>query len=328
MSAPEKPVSKFFWIVVAGIVSLVVGISSALLLRHFTNDRPELTYDITSLELFPGQTQKLGIVAIRIENTGRKEIEQLQCRIDIIDAVLKEPRCKGLNAASPKITHDTGHVEVSVPYLNPKEEFSLQLLVEPAKDQLSVPDIDIRGKGIVAVRKINDPKRSSGLTEILLPILATITAALGTVFTGIWRYLNSGDGLGVEQRDGFAFLLGLHGFAEQAAELRSSPRDYSWWTLADALTERLLQSHSKDEDAIQRGTALLQNLINQHLMMAKPSKAIIYLNLARLAEFIGDRRAAVQFIKSAQELDRTTADLRIGIVPSLANLNNSKEKAG
>ncbi|MEQ1902672.1 MAG: hypothetical protein ABL888_00635 [Pirellulaceae bacterium] len=323
MSEKDKPSSKLVWVVLSGVVSLVVGVSSSLMIDQINDNTAILIFNVTSLESFPGEAQKLGIIALHVENKGGKEVEEVKCRIEMRNAKLKEPRISGLSAASPKIHFDESYFEISIPFLNPKEEFSLQLLVEPDGDALEVPIIDIRGKGVVGTEVRNTaPSRSVGFLEILVPILMTIVAALSTAFLSIRRlFVGSGDGgLGVEQRDGFAFLLGLNGFTEEARELRQSNRQYSWWTLSDALAERLLHADPLDLDGIKRGMDVLNALVSHQHQMTNASKAIVHTNLARLAEASGDTLSATQHIQFAFKVDKKTTHLRNGAIPVLKKL--------
>ena len=147
MAENEKPASKFFWIVVGGLISLLVGIGSALAVNYATEKRPQMAYDITSEEVFPGEENKLGILAMQVSNTGGIEIEDLQCRVDLNNATLTEPRCKGLSPDSYKMENEDSYVEVTAPFLNPGESFSLQMLLKTDGDSIISLRLTSEGRG-------------------------------------------------------------------------------------------------------------------------------------------------------------------------------------
>jgi len=63
-------VQKVFTVITTTIVSLVIGVGSGFLINYTTEKRLGLMYDLTSIEVFPGQTQKIGIISVRVSNTG------------------------------------------------------------------------------------------------------------------------------------------------------------------------------------------------------------------------------------------------------------------
>lgn len=343
MSEQQKPASKLFWIIIAGLVSLVVGVAGAVLGNYFTESRPQLSYDITSIEVFPGESNQLGIVAILVENPGGKEIEDLQCHVELIDAKLMEPRCKGIAKNSIKIQNDSNAVDISVPFFNPTETFSLQLLVEPEGDALVAPHIDIRGKGIVAKPKSEGTQTRSSLIKLLpsllgisSSILATFIMALSTVqlrsgklksFRRAIESLANRDGLGTAKRDGFAFLVGLHGSPEFATEIRQSQRSLTWWTLSDSLTERALSQTPRKEDDVRNATIILQKLLDSTDQISLGSTAIIQTNIARLFMALEDENSAIEWVTKAKESSRRIADRRCKLVPELKNIENPGQAA-
>jgi hypothetical protein len=311
MTEESKDRPKIFTIIVTGVVSLVVGVASALLINYFTEKRLELTYDITSAEVFEDQNQKIGILAIQISNTGRKEIEDVHCRILLNKATLVKYRSKGIPPTSITVSNNTSELNAKTPYLNPNEAFSLQLLVQPEESTLKEPIIEIRGKGITASRKSLEDvwtKKKVSATAFLTPI-ATILAASLTLF--IIRRKRGALFSGGEQRDEFAYLLSANGFIAEASILRESSRNHSYWSLSDYFTEQLLSKSPNDKEALSRAVHVLEQLLAYSENMAPSSKAIVNLNAAYLAQIAGDEVKATDLLREARKCHASVVSQRM-----------------
>lgn len=326
-STEDRP--KYFTLAVMGIVSLIVGVCSGLLITYLTEKRLGLIYEVTTLEVFPGKTQNIGIIAIRVSNSGRKEIEDLQCQIELRDAKLTEPRTKGLPPSAITLSHTAEAINAKVPFFNPTESFSLQLLVKPSGDEVSEPKIDIRGKGVVGTEK--SAETPEGKTKSPFEAIASALGAVGAGLATMLILRRRGGALfsGPEQRDEFAYLLGLNGFLNEVTELRASSRNHKYWALADAFTEQMLAS--RDSNHWQRAANVLEQLLEYSGdTMASSSKAIIQLNIARLALASGNTSKATDLVRQVNKSNHTVVRTRVKLDNALRPLlaDSKRENAG
>ena len=147
---PENSISpaRFFYMILAGVISLAVGVGGGLILNRLTEKQSKLVYGVTASEIFTGQTQNIAILAIDINNAGKAEIEELLCEISFENATISEYKVLGLPNTSQTITSSTGNFQLRSPFLNPQEKISIQLLLVLNSDEFSPPIINVRGKGI------------------------------------------------------------------------------------------------------------------------------------------------------------------------------------
>lgn len=313
--------------IIGGIVSLIVGVTSALLTNKLTASHPKLHYSTTSIEFFKGKTNQVGVVAIEIHNPGGKEIEELQCNVRFPNAIITESSCDGLPTDAFQLATQGHASKFTVPYFNPDESVALQFLIEPASDQIEPPVIDLRGKGIVGeLTARTDASDRSFIPSLLTGIFASYIAVLSlfALLGGMNKQLNgrftyllsrqlysSG-----EQKDEFAFLLGAHGFTDYARHVRGSSRQFSWWTLADGLTEKVLSAQPSNADEPKRAIAVLQDLL-EFYATASSSQAKIHTCIARLAESYQDTTLVESSMKSARNISEYVVELRCSVLPSL-----------
>lgn len=323
MSESSERRTNYGAILLTGFVSLLVGVGSGWTINFITEKRMSLEYELTSLEVFEGSQEQLGIVAVRITNTGKREIEQFHCQIVLPDAEIREVRHEGLPAETLDAKTQGNRLVVTSPFLNPEETFALQLLVEPVASTLASPEIEMRGKGVVG-----HPRAVSSLEGSRKPTLELLATALATMFTALamamtlrHRLRRTGapfpGGRG-EQRDDFAFLLELNGFAQQARELRLMADNQSYWALSDAFATTVLAS-TDVRDAAQRGVRVLKQLLELHSIAAR-SAAIIRLNMARLALAAGETSEAETIVSDELASGHKEAKARIQLIPEFREI--------
>jgi hypothetical protein len=324
---------QFRIILLTGLVSLVVGVGSGLLINYFTEKRAKLTYDITTQEVFSGQLNNIGIFAMRIANDGKREIEQILCQLVFPEGKITERRIVGIPESARSVKEVDNEVEVNVPFLNPGEQFSIQILLSGVIKPLVRPTIEVRGKGILG--KQAESEKSSRGGEVF-SIITAVFAALGTAVTfAIYsrrkiapfylKYLkpveietieeshHSGD-----QRDILAYALELKSLSEDAQYIRNLPRKITYWSLSDALCNRWLIS--ADKDRIRSGIEALDLLID-YAAIHDQSKRIIMVNMARLALALEDIEKARGYLKIAKERQDTIINKRIKADPTLKTIS-------
>lgn len=330
MSESSEKQTNYGAILLTGVVALVVGVGSGWIINVITENRLSLEYELTSLEVFEGDQQQIGIVAIRVTNTGKREIEQLHCQVTLTDAKIREVRHEGLPEGTLETETDGNRLIVTSPFLNPTEAFAIQLLVEPVASRLAAPEIEMRGKGVVGhLRRATSPQRSDKPTiQILTAVLATMVTIPAMVtllrrlrYTGLSVLGGSG-----EQRDDFAFLLELNGFVSQAKALRCMNNDQSYWALSDAFVASVLTLQDQS-DAVRRGAQVLEQLMELH-RIASSSTPIIRLNIARLKLAAGARPDAESIIFKEVKHGSKEVKARIALIPEIREIAAGVSRKG
>ncbi len=296
----EKGGSRWLAVILSAIVSGIVGVGSGYAVNRLTEKPAALTYDITSIQAFPGQ-ERVGIVAVRISNSGKKELENIDGTITLPDAEIREVVYQGL---TPQTTNrDRSSVRFQLPFINPTEAFSVQLLVLPSTQVLSEPKVDLRARGAVGSPLERDKGTKSVFASIATAVVATLTAIpLVAVFLvrkemrsvrdtiSAFTVSASTDHSG-DQRDVFAFVLGRHNLLEEANLLRQWPRELEYWSISDLLTERWLSA--ADQGRIRDGIKAFDELV-QYAAIADSSICAIQLNAAKLSLALSDAETAKQ----------------------------------
>jgi len=304
---------KYFIIFLTGIVSLVVGVLSALIANYLTQERLSLAYNVSMAEFADDSGQEVGIVSIAISNLGRKEIEDLEGTFDFGDAVITRFQHEGVPADSIQLSKEDFILDFSLPFLNKDESFFIQILVEPQGGGLAAPEIMLRGKGVTGeALGVEDSKigNGSGAVAIVAPFF---TVLAGTSMVILLRK-NKGSLLSAgQQGDEFAYLLGLNGFIVEANQLRKSSRDHTYWALSDSFTERLFADSSTNPEKLMRGVTVLNQTIEYSGGMASRSKAIIQFNAARIAKQAEQLEVAAALLEKARSSHSQEVQLRLKI---------------
>jgi len=327
MAEESSRVGKYALVLVTGAVSLAVGVGSGLLLDLFRGQAARLTYTITSAEVFPGESQKTGIVLVRVANVGRREAEDVLCRISLIGASIREQRVSGLSNIdqATKTTSDT--IEVRLPFLNPREQLSFHLLLDMTGSQLVPPSVELRAKGVTGTQEgLGDAERSvfSRVVSLGGGIFAGLATSLAFLLQfrerlGAGRLGSSHQG---DQRDVLAYVLGAHGFFNEAEEMRRLSRSkIYYWSACDELVERWLRNGDRGE--IARGVGTLLHLLD-YARIAGSSSDLIRLNVARLAAGGGDGQAARDYLAEIREPNSRVIKSRVAHDQGLAALSRDQ----
>lgn len=315
-------------ILITGLVSLVVGVGSGVLINYLTEKRPILTYDITTQEVFPGQQNNIGIFAIRISNDGKRELEQLSCNLQFSKGIITEKKLTGIPNSAAKIDGTDNGIEVTAPFLNPGESFSIQALIGEIKQPFPRPTIEVRGKGVLGTEAQSD-KKSKNTLITLFPVVIAVLVTLLTAFTtltsrvmkrrltieSIKEAVNPSRHQAEDQRDALAFTLEISGLNEDAQFIREWPRKISYWAASDTLCFKWLKDG--EQDRIKMGINSLEQLID-YASIAGGSERIILLNMAKLALAIGDVSQAEKHIASARTEKDEVIEKRIQANSDLA----------
>ncbi len=158
-----------------GLISIAVAVGSGLMLDVFRDRASDLIYVIASSGDFVGQVQRIGIAVINVSNPGGKEAEDVHCELNSPTAILKDFKITG-PAAAGAIQKTEHSLELRLPYLNPHESFTVQLLLTPEAGGTAAPEVHLRGKGIVGHQE--RPTRAGEFATDFWKLLVTAVVAM------------------------------------------------------------------------------------------------------------------------------------------------------
>lgn len=320
MSDDTTSGNKYFWIILTGLVSLAVGVGGGLILHRLTIAQADLVYELKTSEVFGGQKENIAIFALEVRNPGKKEIEDLVCRIELKNPTLREPKVTGLPSSAYSSTQGPSFYQLEAPFLNPREGFSVQLLLSLPSHKLDPPDIRVRGKGTTA-----QEQKPDGKEEKKRPLATSLAAAISTMLFPLalllvrrfkpelfYSKVHRDD-----QRDVLAYMLALNGFDELADVTRLSERRQYYWSTADALAQHCIAC--ADDGLLRRGIKTLVDLID-YASIEPSSQLLIHYNIARLAARIPDDELVKEHLALARKGNHKVIEKRITLDPELSQL--------
>jgi hypothetical protein len=310
---------KYATLFVGGVISLAVAIGGGVLVKQFTERQAALEYSIISTEGFAGQSQHVTIFAVRIDNPGSKELEDVVCEIQFSGGTVLDNKIVGLPVGSASIIASSTSVEAKSPFLNPKEGFTIQVLFAPTTELFTIPRVDVRGRGVTASEALaSRGKKPVDIGILVLSIgLGMFSVLLGAILA---RSRLAGIALGRQfddQEDVLAYIYSLNGFVDEADDIIRSPRRLKYWAEADMLTQRSLVS--KNPDTIRRAIKTLTDLLS-YGSIAASSISIIRLDIARLAVELGESDTARQCLREAMKGGDQVIRERLRLDPKLGAL--------
>jgi hypothetical protein len=317
---------SYGWILVTALISVVVGVSTGVLVGHLNERLPGLEYELIAPAVFTGEKESIGVLVLNVSNPAKKEIENVTSTLNLGSLELREPKVIGLQPGAYSQTIKDGVFEVDVPYLNPEEAFSVQLLVASKTPAMQIPKPIVRAKGLIGVNRTTRPthflfKDFPALLVAASSALLAVTAALMFVTLNkntpkrLYTVKHKDD-----ERDIVAFILGIHGFHEEAKWARSSDRRLSYWSEADRLTEIVLQDGNKDK--ISKAVTCLECLLNY--ADVDPLEALlIHFDIARLAVATGDEASARKHLAAARGKGHEVIEKRLIMDDKVAALANT-----
>lgn len=318
---------RYLAILLTGVVSLAVGVGSGLLLKFLTEARPALRYTIASSEQFTGRESRIGIIALQVTNPGKREVEDVTCRIRVPGARVTEHRVSGIAPSAWTAETSGGGINLHAAYLNPGESFTLSLLLSLDTD-LGDPSVELRGRGVRGQAADGpDPSKRRPVE-----FFATAASALGAVLSMfaffLLRYRSSfilGGRHSGDQRDVMAYVLGRFGLHEPAERIRYLTRSLTYWSASDGLTDQWLAKGAANE--IKAGAEALTYLL-EYASMAASSQGIVHVNIARLALRAGDQAIAREALSAALKKDEPLIRKRIQGDATLSRLHKTMAGRG
>ena len=305
-----------------GVISLIVGIGSALILDYVRTSAPKLEYEIISSSAFSGQ-QKIGMVAIDLQNSGRTALELVTARIQIKDVEIMETKTEGFPRKSFTESNTKDTYALDMPFWNPSEHGRIFLLLKFTTADLPTPEIELRAKGVTGTQRT---KERSEKKQKLEPAIAASIAALSTLGAFIAlrvlrarrdkraSYTTSHSD---DQRDVAAYVLNVRGLSAEAHDLRSATRRLPYWSIADELTQRALVKN--DAEHTRKLLSALETLL-KYAAIAETSCLLLNYNIARLYNSVGDTEHAKAALCAARKENHKVIEKRIAFTRDLQTI--------
>jgi len=298
-------------LIVTGLISLAVAVGGNMLVNRLSEEKLLLAYDLTASETFDSSSGNIRIATVSVSNDGSKSIDDISLTIDLPNGEITEHKVTGLPTNSYAIDKTDSKLALTTKYLNPTEDFSIQLLLSNPQNTDFLPFVDLRGRGTLGAQVVKEEKNS------LLEIFGTAAAALSVAmlllssrfsrtriikageFERKIRELEEerdklGDKHGAEQRDVVAYVLSIMSLTKDAEEVRYIPRDISYWSICDHLTQKWIDT---DEKSIcLSGAKALERLVD-YASIHDQSILLIKSNIARLYKYAGEEEKSHSLVE-------------------------------
>ena len=282
-------------LIITGVISLAVAVGGNILVNKLSEEKLLLTYDLTVSETFSSSKKNIRIATVTVSNSGSKSIDDVSLTVELPDGNIQEHKISGLPVNSYNIDKKKSKLALTTKYLNPEENFYIQLLLNNPKEIEFLPFIDLRGRGTLGTQVVKHKKNA--LLEMILTIMVALTTAMLFLRFKSYRtkifgldYIDSklsdlGDKHGDEQRDVVAYILSMMSLGTYADEIRYIPREISYWSICDHLTQKWLDTGDKTK--YMEGAKALEKLID-YAQINDQSILLIKSNIARLYKEAGD----------------------------------------
>jgi hypothetical protein len=246
-------------------------------------------------------------------------------------ADLREAKVIGLDSSSFAPIYKDGLYRLHIPFLNPHESFSIQLLLSSPIVDVSAPGVIVRAKGITGVRKANSQstRPSTTFPTVLSTALATMSVGLASLAM-LRGYIASrvlpdlGESIHKDDtRDVLAVVWEMYGFTQEASVIRGTLRPITYWTEADRLTANVLAE--KNPERIRLAADCLESLM-QYATVHPRTVSMIYLNIACLNIVDEDHGRAMKNLAEAKSKNYKIVERRLQLDPRLAKLRQLEMK--
>ena len=133
-------------IVITAIITGVITVGAGIFIDQIQAREPLLTYSVEGGIPFEGPLENIAIYNVKIENDGKKVVEDVVCQLSFTEATIQQGRV----ILEPSITKNENisgnSYRLELPNLNPGESAALSVLVSSREQRPSLPEISLRGK--------------------------------------------------------------------------------------------------------------------------------------------------------------------------------------
>lgn len=305
----------FITAAVTGIVTLGVGMA----LYYIQTPEPRLTYSVEDTLPFEGPSENIAIYHVRIENNGKKVVEDVVCQLSFSTAIIKQHRIilEPSIAYTETILNNSYRAELL--NLNPQESTLVSVLASSPDKLPPRPEISLRGKGITGIEVSGKTEKNNVWTTMMVAMIAAFAGLSSLFFTRRPEFLNL---IGLEspkhssthatQRGILSYLCGIHNLNSEVENYLKMPSDVTYWSEADRFAMLAVEDPT-GEDAEKRKHVL--NDLLKYAEIASLSEGIIHYNIARIAKAQSKEEEADDHLKKAEKIMPELVKTRLEIDP-------------
>ncbi len=150
---------------------------------YFTNESPDLTYEVFPPSSFVSEQTERTIYTVRAANQGDAEAEDVRMVVDFPNGVkVQDSKVSTSSGAMTYTFEDTSALsirEYAFPLLNPGESAKFSFLLSGSPSPQAV-EVDVRGRGVVGQER-GDEKESDAWGNVIASVLGTLVTVLATL---------------------------------------------------------------------------------------------------------------------------------------------------
>ena len=311
--------NKPLFLLASAVLTTCVGLAGNYIYQKYTARSARLAYSLTSTPPLFGPLKDTRLHTLTIVNIGEQEAKEVRVGLEFDSGTVE-----ATNVVAPPAlpisqieTADKLSVIFFSPTVNQRDEISLSILTKSATDQ--TPRVDVRAAGVRG-KEQGQAGKSSPLPAVLSTVLAGIGITGVMLRGGSLAHRGSSLRGKLSQRHGLVQTALDLGFTSLARDYLERSEELRWWTEADYLTARALDSafpEVRPEDA-QRFLALLLAKKDK-LHMGASARGIICFDLARLHHALGEADQARQALAAARAVNDAGPEIarRLELHPEL-----------
>lgn len=302
----------FITAAVTGIVTLGVGMA----LYYIQTPEPRLTYSVEDTLPFEGPSENIAIYHVRIENNGKRVVEDVVCQLSFSTAIIKQYRI----ILEPSITYNetilNNSYRVELLNLNPQESTLVSVLASSPDQLPSRPEISLRGKGITGIEVSGKTEKNNVWTTMTIAMIAAFAGLSSLFFTRRLVFLNL---IGLEsskheddQRYVLSYLCGIYNLNSEVERYLNMPSEASYWSEADRFAMLAVEDPTGEDT--EKRKHVLKDLL-KYAEVASLSEGIIHYNIARIAKAQSKEEEADDHLKKAEKIIPELVKTRLEIDP-------------
>ena len=314
----EKGSINWKQIILTGVVTLVVTISSSFIINFVQTKAPNLSYSVQDTLPFQGGDQTLGIYHVVLENDGGTLVRNVVFNVKINDALISNWKTS-VDKQIPydySINNDT--IVLTFVTLNPSEKVELSILATTKTILPNKPEVSVRGEGVIG--SVKETTSTIQTSTYFLPLLIGVTfSSLLLFFKDKYTPKKIGpitltssmpEKHTAEQKDVFLYLCGIFELPEQRDYYIEKDYSVSYWGESDRLT--YVAINNKDKKKTIQITKLLEALII-YAEINKESVGIVYFNISKLYGSIQQYDKMKINLEKAKQISPKLIEVRLSL---------------
>jgi len=299
------------------LVTSAVTVLAGLAIAELQAREPELVYYVDEARPFNSVIGNVCIYDVQIGNSGTETVKEVICSVDLGPLAIPESAVDTDRAMQYEETVESGVYRIRVPHLNPHDRIGLSLYVTSSGELPNKPEVSLRGVGYTGMEGSNielgvwlaNLAASAALVAAVVAAISSRTyrKAIETIMGRL------GMTTGSDQRHVLSYLLGIHGFHSEAAELVKAPVATTYWIQSDKLTSAALDR--PDVDGVRRARQVLCALLS-YAPLGDSSRGIVHYNISRLSRKLEDTQAQANHMVEARKYTGELVEKRLSVDPA------------